>query len=62
MSLHGKTYDYKIPIKTIMRLFLLPHKDGRHLFFVVSFLGLERVRERERESEGILVLIVCQFF
>ncbi|KJH49060.1 structure-specific recognition protein [Dictyocaulus viviparus] len=31
LSLHGKTYDYKIPIKTIMRLFLVPHKDGRHI-------------------------------
>lgn len=37
LSLHGKTYDYKIPIKTIMRLFLLPHKDGRHMYFVVSY-------------------------
>ncbi|MFH4974322.1 hypothetical protein AB6A40_001031 [Gnathostoma spinigerum] len=36
LSLHGKTYDYKIPIKTIMRLFLLPHKDGRHMYFVIS--------------------------
>ncbi|VDK75633.1 unnamed protein product [Anisakis simplex] len=36
LSLHGKTYDYKIPIKTIMRLFLLPHKDGRHMYFVVQ--------------------------
>lgn len=39
LSLHGKTYDYKIPIKTIMRLFLLPHKDGRHMYFVVSNNG-----------------------
>ncbi|VDN54982.1 unnamed protein product [Dracunculus medinensis] len=36
LSLHGKTYDYKIPIKTITRLFLLPHKDGRHMYFVIS--------------------------
>jgi structure-specific recognition protein 1 len=36
LSLHGKTYDYKIPIKTVMRLFLLPHKDGRRMYFVVS--------------------------
>ncbi|VDK66042.1 unnamed protein product [Onchocerca ochengi] len=36
LSLHGKTYDYKIPIRTIMRLFLLPHKDGRHMYFVIS--------------------------
>jgi len=31
---HGKSYDYKIPLKTINRMFLLPHKDGRHMFFV----------------------------
>ncbi|CAB3402660.1 unnamed protein product [Caenorhabditis bovis] len=36
LSLHGKTYDYKIPIKTITRLFLVPHKDGRHVYFVIS--------------------------
>ncbi|CAJ0928527.1 unnamed protein product, partial [Mesorhabditis belari] len=36
LSLHGKTYDYKIPIKTIQRLFLVPQKDGRHMYFVCS--------------------------
>ncbi|CAI5444757.1 unnamed protein product [Caenorhabditis angaria] len=36
LSLHGKTYDYKIPIKSITRLFLVPHKDGRHVYFVIS--------------------------
>ena len=25
-SLHGKTFDYKIPASSVMRLFLLPHK------------------------------------
>jgi structure-specific recognition protein 1 len=35
LSFHGKSYDYKIPIKTITRMFLLPHKDGRHMFFVL---------------------------
>ncbi|XP_032236023.2 FACT complex subunit SSRP1 isoform X2 [Nematostella vectensis] len=34
VQLHGKTYDYKIPYTTILRIFLLPHKD--HMFFVVS--------------------------
>lgn len=32
---HGKTYDYKIPFKSVTRMFLLPHKDGRHMFFVL---------------------------
>ena len=32
---HGKTYDYKIPLDTINRLFLLPHNDQRQMFFVV---------------------------
>ncbi len=36
LSLHGKTFDYKIPISHILRLFLLPHRDGRHMYFVVS--------------------------
>ncbi|XP_076472913.1 FACT complex subunit SSRP1-like isoform X2 [Babylonia areolata] len=36
LQLHGKTFDYKIPFTTILRLFLLPHKDGRQMFFVVS--------------------------
>jgi len=36
LQLHGKTFDYKIPYQTILRLFLLPHKDGRQMYFVVS--------------------------
>lgn len=35
-QLHGKTFDYKIPMSTILRMFLLPHKDGRQTFFVIS--------------------------
>ncbi|XP_075220675.1 structure specific recognition protein [Lycorma delicatula] len=35
-QLHGKTFDYKIPISTVLRLFMLQHKDGRQHFFVVS--------------------------
>jgi len=36
IQLHGKTYDYKIPHQTVLRLFLLPHQDNRFMFFVVS--------------------------
>ena len=36
IQLHGKTFDYKIPLSTVLRLFQLPHKDGRQVFFVVS--------------------------
>lgn len=36
IQLHGKTFDYKIPISTVLRLFQLPHKDGRQVFFVLS--------------------------
>ena len=36
LHLHGKTFDYKIPYTTVLRLFLLPHKDQRQMFFVVS--------------------------
>ncbi|XP_060529240.1 FACT complex subunit Ssrp1 isoform X2 [Cylas formicarius] len=35
-QLHGKTFDYKIPMSTVLRLFILPHKDSRQTFFVVS--------------------------
>ena len=38
LQLHGKTFDYKIPYTTVLRLFLLPHKDGRQVFFVVSMM------------------------
>lgn len=36
IQLHGKTFDYKIPVNTVLRLFQLPHKDGRQAFFVLS--------------------------
>lgn len=36
LHLHGKTFDYKIPYTTVLRLFLLPHKDQRQMFFVVK--------------------------
>ncbi|PAV64448.1 hypothetical protein WR25_07035 [Diploscapter pachys] len=62
LSLHGKTYDYKIPMRTIMRLFLVPHKDGRHMYFVIhlnppirqgqtryGYLVLEFTKEEEIE-------------
>uniref|UniRef100_A0A1I7ZYX9 FACT complex subunit SSRP1 n=1 Tax=Steinernema glaseri TaxID=37863 RepID=A0A1I7ZYX9_9BILA len=64
LSLHGKTYDYKIPIKTITRMFLLPHRDGRHMFFVLNvnppirqgqtrynFLVLEFAKEEEMDIQ-----------
>ena len=40
LQLHGKTYDYKIPHTTCLRLFLLPHKDQRFMFFVVSLYSV----------------------
>jgi len=36
LAFHGKSYDYKIPFTTIKRMFLLPHKDQRHVYFVLS--------------------------
>lgn len=38
LHLHGKTFDYKIPYTTVLRLFLLPHKDQRQMFFVISLI------------------------
>lgn len=40
LHLHGKTFDYKIPYTTVLRLFLLPHKDQRQMFFVVRNKGI----------------------
>ncbi|XP_062536029.1 FACT complex subunit Ssrp1-like isoform X5 [Armigeres subalbatus] len=34
--LHGKTHDFKIPTSPVLRFFLLPHKDNRQMFFVIS--------------------------
>ncbi|XP_037092415.1 LOW QUALITY PROTEIN: FACT complex subunit Ssrp1-like [Pollicipes pollicipes] len=36
INMHGKTFDFKIPFNTILRLFLLPHRDGRQTFFVLA--------------------------
>ena len=36
VDLHGKTFDYKISYDHILRLFLLPHKDGRQMYFMVG--------------------------
>ena len=36
IQLHGKTFDYKIPLTTVLRLFRLPHRDGRQVYFVLS--------------------------
>ena len=36
IHLHGKTFDYKIPGDSVMRLFLLPHKDQRQMHFAVN--------------------------
>jgi len=36
LRLHGKSYDYKIPYSTVIRLFLLPHNDQRSVYFVIT--------------------------
>ncbi|KAI1718960.1 hypothetical protein DdX_06075 [Ditylenchus destructor] len=33
-SFHGKTYDFKVPFKAVVRTFMLPHNDNREIFFV----------------------------
>lgn len=35
-QLHGKTFDYKITSTSIIRLFILPHNNGQHVFFIIS--------------------------
>lgn len=64
IALHGKTYDYKITTKSINRLFLVPHRDGRHVYFVLSlnppirqgqtrysYLVFEFIKDDERDFE-----------
>ncbi|KAG4077265.1 hypothetical protein HA402_009894 [Bradysia odoriphaga] len=34
--LHGKTFDYKIRMPNVLQMFLLPHKDKRQMFLVLS--------------------------
>lgn len=51
LHLHGKTFDYKIPYTTVLRLFLLPHKDQRQMFFVVS-----------RDHQRWIVLVFARVF
>nr|CAD7601946.1 unnamed protein product [Timema genevievae] len=52
-QLHGKTFDYKIPLSTVLRLFILPHKDSRQMFFVVS-LDPPIKQELKEKFEGKL--------
>ena len=40
LEMHGKTFDYKIPYKTILQLILLPHNDQRSMFFVVGGVAM----------------------
>lgn len=36
IQLHGKTFDYKIPLTTIQRIFRLAHRDNRQVYIVLS--------------------------
>jgi len=36
IQLHGKSFNFNIPIESVTKLFLLPHSDGNHHFFLVS--------------------------
>ncbi|KAK7922088.1 hypothetical protein WMY93_008990 [Mugilogobius chulae] len=57
LHLHGKTFDYKIPYTTVLRLFLLPHKDQRQMFFVIRDISLTlnmSEEDVERKFEGKL--------
>ena len=50
-SLHGKTYDFKIPASTVMRLFLLPHKGKktRYVHYGPSMMSKEKTPWKEFE-------------
>uniref|UniRef100_A0AC34RQ57 FACT complex subunit SSRP1 n=1 Tax=Panagrolaimus sp. JU765 TaxID=591449 RepID=A0AC34RQ57_9BILA len=64
LSFHGKSYDYKILNKSVTRLFLLPHKDNRRMYFVMhinppirqgqtrySYIVFEFVKDEKAEIE-----------
>jgi len=36
MHVRGRSHDYKIPYKTVLRSFCLPHTDGVSYFFIVA--------------------------
>lgn len=36
IDLHGKTFDYKIQYDHMLRLFLLPHKQNKQMYFVIA--------------------------
>jgi len=36
INMHGKTFDFKIPISSVQRLFLLPHRDGRQTYLLLA--------------------------
>ena len=36
LKIHGKTHDYKIPLKDINKAFMLPKPDGIHMIYIVS--------------------------
>lgn len=59
LHLHGKTFDYKIPYTTVLRLFLLPHKDQRQMFFVVSLSGL---RSGPQITRSQMMDSICEHF
>ncbi|GJQ80341.1 Ssrp [Trypoxylus dichotomus] len=56
-QLHGKTFDYKIPMSTVLRLFLLPHKDNRQMFFIIN---LEPPIKQGQTRYHFLVLLFGQ--
>lgn len=62
--LHGKTYDYKVPIESVQRIFLLPRLDEQNIIVVIQldpplkqgqvrypFLVMQFNREEEIEVE-----------
>ena len=57
LQLHGKTFDYKIPYQTILRLFLLTHKDGRQMYFVVNFMLMLCIVFKSDKNQRIFLLI-----
>uniref|UniRef100_A0A4W5MDW5 FACT complex subunit SSRP1 n=1 Tax=Hucho hucho TaxID=62062 RepID=A0A4W5MDW5_9TELE len=60
LHLHGKTFDYKIPYTTVLRLFLLPHKDQRQMFFPLRLIIIPSLRKLSKNMSGSLYEMVSR--
>lgn len=56
LAFHGKSYDYKIHLKQISRMFLLPNKDQKRVYFVLNIAP----PIRQGQTRYSFVVLECQ--